>query len=119
MMTDDEIIEVVQGHKNGKTIQFFLELDREWKNVVGKPTWNFDAITYRIKPEPKLRPYTYEEALEAWKLHKYVKNKTGHFASNILGMQYDKIKLSENFVCYQTLLDYYTWEDDTPCGILE
>ncbi len=53
MMTDDEIIAVVQAHKEGKTIQCrYLSDDA----VFGRwhcGIWQFDAFEYRVAPEPR------------------------------------------------------------------
>lgn len=53
-MTHDEMIAVIQAHKDGKIIQ------SKSKGKLGKfsdvegndPTWNFNAADYRVKPEP-------------------------------------------------------------------
>jgi hypothetical protein len=50
-MTHDEMIAVIQAHKDGKMIQF------KQKDVDGwvwapRPCWNFSSHEYRIKPEP-------------------------------------------------------------------
>jgi hypothetical protein len=61
-MTHDEMIEVIQAHKDGKVIQFRGVVDRgDWLSKGTPPLWNFDAVDYRIKPMPKeywLVPYT-------------------------------------------------------------
>jgi hypothetical protein len=62
-MTHDEMIAVIQAHKDGKVIQFRPRIVRgEWmtkpKGVA--PNWNFDKTEYRVKPMPKeywLVPY--------------------------------------------------------------
>jgi hypothetical protein len=56
-MSADEMIAVIQAHKEGKQIQCQLNnVSRRiirWEDV-DKPTWDFDTFRYRIKPaEPK------------------------------------------------------------------
>ncbi|MEY2500556.1 MAG: hypothetical protein QOI07_890 [Verrucomicrobiota bacterium] len=53
-MTHDEMIAVIQAHKDGKIIQALPGSSRgPWVDVVGNaPSWSFDAVDYRIKPEP-------------------------------------------------------------------
>lgn len=52
MMTDDEILAVVQAHKDGKQIQFRGSLMGYWANLDGyRPPWNFCEYEYRVKPE--------------------------------------------------------------------
>lgn len=57
-MTDDEIIAVVQAHKEGKKIQFRSHsaphLDEWWDNET--PAWNFEICDYRVAP-PKPREW--------------------------------------------------------------
>jgi hypothetical protein len=64
-MTHDEMIEVIQAHKDGKVIQVKLKNDAPaigWENLrVHDPIWHFGRNVYRPKPEPKeywLVPYT-------------------------------------------------------------
>jgi len=52
-MTHDEMIAVIQAHKEGKTIQFKWRLGDIWEDFDGNmPSWNFPEGEYRIKPEP-------------------------------------------------------------------
>ncbi len=57
-MTDDQILEVVRAHKEGKKIQakriygkpmIFENLD--WSEV--NAHWNFAEFDYRVSPEPR------------------------------------------------------------------
>ena len=56
-MTHDEIIAVVQAHKNGKALEMRDDPANEWRerrNLLegNPPTFNFAEYEYRIKPEP-------------------------------------------------------------------
>lgn len=51
-MTHDEMIAVIQAHRNGKTIQTRLNSDCQWTDA-WNPMWNFFSNDYRIKPEPR------------------------------------------------------------------
>lgn len=54
-MTHDEMIAVIQAHKEGKEIQFKGESD-SWLDVtVATPNWNFYDRVYRVKPTPTKR----------------------------------------------------------------
>lgn len=54
IMTDDEIIAVVQDHKDGKAIQYkSRKNDNGWVNVAN-PAWEFNWNNYRTKPEKKV-----------------------------------------------------------------
>ncbi len=54
-MSDAEIIEVVQAHKEGKKIQCKDEHWKEWEAVSPRDRipWNFQIFTYRVVPEPR------------------------------------------------------------------
>jgi len=58
MMTHDEMIAVIQAHKEGKVIQH--ETNKIWYDN-HCPSFNFDNCTFRVKPEPKLRPWKPKE----------------------------------------------------------
>ena len=58
-MTDDEIIAVVQAHKEGKKIQNRYAMQpgeanryNEWI-AIDNPSWNFFNYDYRVAPEPR------------------------------------------------------------------
>lgn len=56
-MTDDEIIEVVRAHKEGKKVQFKYkpteDSDYEWFDVDHTRIWFFDKYDYRVALEPR------------------------------------------------------------------
>lgn len=54
-MTPQEMIDVIQAHKDGKQIQFSFKTkkpssDNYWIDAK-TPTWNFTTCNYRIKPK--------------------------------------------------------------------
>ncbi len=53
MMTHNEMIEVIQAHRDGKKIQAKSILIDWHDTVLNQPSWNFDVYDYRIKPEPR------------------------------------------------------------------
>ena len=51
-MTHDEMIAVIQAHKEGKQIQYRRGENMQWLDCT--PQWDFVLFDYRIKPaEPK------------------------------------------------------------------
>ena len=53
-MTHDEMIAVIQHHKNGGKVEFqtrSLGKDSSWEEI-NEPSWDFHASNYRPKPEP-------------------------------------------------------------------
>lgn len=57
-----ELLPLIQEYAEGKTIQF-LKTDGTWKDMT-KPNFSSPTIYYRIKPEPKYRPFANAE--ECW-----------------------------------------------------
>lgn len=57
-MTHDEMIAVIQAHKDGKEIQYRHKSGGEWRKSenAGFLDWNFQVAEYRVKPE--LREWT-------------------------------------------------------------
>ena len=70
-MTVQEIREaakVMEAYANGKKIQY-LNDDNEWIDAPN-PLFDWDNCVYRIKPEPKFRPFKSQE--ECWQeMHKH------------------------------------------------
>lgn len=59
---------VMEAYANGKEIQYFND-DGEWITT-RRPLFNWDKLKYRIKPEPKYRPFKTKE--ECWaEMHKH------------------------------------------------
>ena len=53
MMTHDEMIAVIQHHKDGGKIEYITHGDKQWRELCFNPLWNFATHDYRIKPEPR------------------------------------------------------------------
>jgi hypothetical protein len=57
-MTHDEIITVVQAHKDGEQLQIRLTRKKNndfiWSDLRGN-IWDFEQFEYRIKPKPRER----------------------------------------------------------------
>ena len=53
-MTHDEMIAVIQAHKEGKTIESRVRGigGAKWVTLNEEPSWQFSEYDYRIKPEP-------------------------------------------------------------------
>lgn len=120
-----ELLPIITAFANGAEIEFRLK-DRVysiWQSTTN-PHWEDDA-EYRIKPEPKLRPWKPEEIPIA-KFH--IKHATCWVVplqtcfNSVIFWDYDRNATIE--ITYQILLDEYehsldqgkTWH---PCGVLE
>lgn len=52
-VSHDEMIAVIEHHKNGGKVEYRGRSEITWKLVQGNPLWNFASHDYRIKPEPR------------------------------------------------------------------
>lgn len=115
------------AYKDGKEIQCKHNASQSslWCDTP-KPCWDWNVYDYRVKTEPKYRPYkNAEEFIKAQKDHgPYVK--TTGFPS--LGSYTIPYTVSNNKVFWKAGYDLYSsweelsncyWEDGTPCGVLE
>ena len=120
-----ELLPIIQAFADGKTIEVY---NNEWKTMVLKdPYFDCAPSCYRIKQEPKYRPFKNQE--EFWNemlKHQpfgWVKNKATNILYNLLHISKDKVGLgiaSGDFVLtLSDLFEYYVFIDGTPFGIKE
>lgn len=131
-MTRDEakeLLPIMQAFAEGKTIEY-RESGGAWK-VAQTPTWS-SCLFYRIKPEPKFRPFkTQEECWNEMQKHKpfgWLKSKKNgrfHCIGEVLWSDEFKIvtialSTSESLSrSSDSVFDKYTFADGTPFGIKE
>lgn len=58
-----ELLPIIQAFVEGRKIEFREKGEEHWKESI-MPTFNFHLIEYRIKPEPKYRPF--KDVEECW-----------------------------------------------------
>lgn len=119
-----QLLPIIKALSEGKTIQF--KQSSGWRDT---KNFSFDAPPeyYRIKPEPKLRPYTFEEWKEILRYGPVqVESKIGNVFT-ITGL----IKENINHYYYLVLAndirrrgefmlqDYKLFPSGNPCGIEE
>jgi len=112
-MTHEQMIEVIQAHKEGKKIEFKTEGLNGWQPA-STPTWNFSNYNYRVKPEDKYVPFTFATNL----VGKVVKH-SGTLTEMLIIRKENQGVLLGNYnhiTPYKELLDSYTFLDNTPCG---
>jgi len=81
-MSPQEMIDVIQAHKDGEQIQFLYKTEKPssdncWLDAK-TPTWNFTSYNYRIKPKA---PKTMHQYLVCRPNKQYISTST--FYSNI------------------------------------
>ena len=109
-------IKVMEAYANGKKIQG-TDLDGNWFDCEN-PNFDWASFNYRIKPEPKYRPFRTQE--ECWnEMHKhsdfgwlYYKEKGYYVSIDAMG---DRVGMNgQKFV--EAFSDY-TFTDGEPFGI--
>lgn len=126
-----ELLPIIQAFAEGKPIEkkAILEDESKWREVK-LPTFNIDISNYRIKSEPKYRPFANKE--ECWNemlKHQpfgWVKDKNvkddyyiidGVYYSE--SFDYDVASMASGAFSYKELVDNYLFADGTPFGIKE
>ena len=123
-MTREEakkLLPLIQEYAEGKTIQF-LKIDGTWRDMT-EPNFSSPANYYRIKPEPKYRPFA--NAQECWnEMQKH--QPFGWLKSGKLLMYI--ISIGEGITVHNRISNCgysfksavsLTFADGTPFGILE
>lgn len=119
-----ELLPIIQGYVDGKKIEKRPKgrYDVEWQET-DLPAFNAHTCDYRIKPEPKYRPF--KDAEECWQeMQKHqpfgwVKASHGQFL--ITGLRKDGVAfgINDNWQDYNYMFNNYTFADGTPFGIKE
>lgn len=117
-----ELLPIIQAFADGKTIQ--IKKEGDWLEVDENTEVYFSESPsdYRIKPEPKYRPFKNQE--ECWQemlRHQplgWIKNECGNIF-NIIAIFKDSVKLNECRTYYSDLCEQFKFIDGTPFGIKE
>ena len=120
-----ELMPIIQAFVEGKTIEY-RELGREWEEA-HTPTWS-SRLFYRIKPEPKYRPFKdMEECWQEMLKHQpfgWLKAKESKSVALIGNVYQDKEVLIIWALNHETnyasdLFNDWVFADETPFGIKE
>ena len=122
------LLPIMQAFSEGKTIQSKCitdDISLWWDD--NNPTFEVDDFVYRIKPEPKYRPF--KNAEECWnEMQKHqpfgwVKYKDGSTTNKFMFICdiSDKEATFNNCIefTYYSFLEDYVFADGTPFGVLE
>lgn len=114
-----ELLPIMQAFAEGKIIQVW---NNTWKDTTEDPYF-CGTNKYRIKPEPKYRPFKNQE--ECWnEMYKHsdigwIINKSTKSIYHINVICHDEICLDETSLNYYEVLAHYEFLDGTPFGIKE
>lgn len=123
-----ELSPIIQAFAEGRDIEYRTKgFNENWKKVTQIPELSFKSFEYRIKPEPKYRPFANAE--ECWKemlKHQpfgWIKSKDDSTISkfmliNCLRNNEASITSGIDFT-YSELLECYTFIDGAPFGVKE
>lgn len=118
-----QMLPIIQAYAEGKEIQFKLE--DKWINTKN-PDLEFGVGTYRIKPEPKYRPF--ENAKECWNemlKHQpfgWIKVKDQEIYLQVLSVDNEGVMFCDYeddtiLYDYNYAVTLFTFADDKPFGI--
>ena len=124
-MTREEaknLLPIIQAYAEGKTIQFRVHINDEWRDVKELVLNGFTG-EYRIKPELKCRPFESKE--ECWnEMHKHpdfgwvsAQDSKVIYHINIVGNGY--IHIDGSSIIFSIAFGEYEFTDGTPFGIKE
>lgn len=127
-----ELLPIIQAFVEGKTIEFRERGCTLWAESIS-PIFNFAIFEYRIKPEPKYRPFANtDECWQEMQKHQpfgWVKKTCGNCNFlHIMELYSTGIVINnvDNFGCFKNLIKTYnvafvetTFADGTPFGIKE
>lgn len=117
-----ELLPIIQAFAEGKTIEFRNKSFKEWTEI-NNPSFDPTITNYRIKPEPKYRPF--KDAKECWqemqKHQPFGWIKASHGKFLIIGFKNNVIAfgIKDNWQDYNYIFKSYTFADGTPFGIKE
>lgn len=122
-----EMLPIIQAYADGKQIQYFEVCTRRWEDITA-PSW-IRGIPYRVKPEPKYRPF--KDADECWQemlKHEpfgWVRNKFNHngvIATIICLDSRKEFRIHTNFNHGNTsedMINSFIFADGAPFGVKE
>lgn len=117
-----KMLPIIEAFVEGKTVEYLYA--HEWTPVTpgdDEITFNKDAHRYRIKPEPKYRPWRPEEV----PVGSVVKNVNTGLRSVILASEARGNAGAAHIIIHgfmlteEQMLDHWTLLDGSPCGVEE
>lgn len=108
-----ELLPIIKAYSEGKKIEFLNSGDK-WE-LLTAPSFDSEPFRYRIKPEPKYRPF--KNAEECWEEMK--KHQPFGWIIDVNGKYYHNINLLGKNTDFNYLFKIHTFADGTPFGIKE
>ena len=119
-----ELLPIIQAFAEGKVVQY-RNNSNEWLDIGKNASVGFTRLPldYRIKPEPKYRPFKSQE--ECWNemiKHQpfgWVKEISSEMLYLINGISNMSIVIMEDINSFKEAMNIYEFKDGTPFGIKE
>ena len=123
----EKMLPIIQAFVNGQTVQYKSGEGAEWIDIEEESYFVGCPVFYRIKPEPKYRPFETKE--ECWQ--EMLKHQPFGWAKNIetgdlcnISNIYESAGCAKVFLdtcayTFSSLLNEFTFIDGTPFGIKE
>ena len=117
-----ELLPIIQAFAEGKTLQYHSK-ENGWIDWINFVNFNEPPSKYRIKPEPKYRPFKNQE--ECWNemlKHQpfgWVKEISSEMLYLINGISNMSIVIMEDISSFKEAMNIYEFKDGTPFGIME
>lgn len=107
-----ELWPIMKAFSEGRTIEFYHEDCKEWRALEDP---NFSSLyNYRIKPESKIVPYSFEDA--EYLLGLKIVSKEMRHATIIVSCSDTHVSYRGIHIKYAELLESYTTLDGKPLG---
>lgn len=125
-MTREEVkklLPIIKAFSEGETIQHLDIINNKWEDV-DEFVYHGSVKSYRIKPEPKYRPF--KDAEECWQellKHQpfgWIKGKEGEHHSLITSIIADEEEVYINGISgfvLDEIMEHYTFADGLPFGV--
>ena len=119
-----ELLPVIKAFAEGKEIQYRNSFN-EWIDIKKNEGLSFikTPLDYRIKPQPKYRPFkTQEECWNEMLKHQpfgWVKEISCEMLYLINGISNESIVIMEDINSFKEAMNIYEFKDGTPFGIKE
>ena len=122
-----QLLPIIQAYAEGKSIEFssITDVSKAWREVADFPLGMIDSFKFRIKPEPKYRPF--KDAEECWnemKKHqpvgfmKFKDTESGYYMLTSIARGVG-VGINDSLFSYDRVFDDYTFADGLPFGVKE
>ncbi len=119
----EELLPIIKAFSEGRIIEFssITDVSKAWREVTDFPIGMIKNFKFRIKPEPKFRPF--KDAEECWNKCKHqpfgwVKDRNGSafVIENVDSRGFVEV-YNDGTCSFKEVFENYTFADGTPFGV--